>query len=118
MILDLILHHLPFLALLLCPHFWTCLSLYHEEATESMTLKWQQLQLAMHIQMPPATVTVEESDGPGDGGYEQWVDQEIKRFQCVLRDMEILEEELRGAKKAGILVSRMRRWVEGIWELL
>lgn len=65
--------------------------------------------------MPPTTTILEGEDSDEDE-YEHWVDEEIKRFQCVLGEIGEVEEELRGMREVGDFVWRGRRWVEGIWE--
>jgi hypothetical protein len=47
--------------------------------------------------------------------YEEWVDDEIKRFQCVLREIDNLETEFEEVKKVGAVVKRAKNWVEAIW---
>lgn len=67
----------------------------------------------MQIQTPPTIITTEDDS---DDEYEQWVDDEIKRFQFVLREIEEVEEGLRRMKDVGSSVARTRKWIEGIWK--
>ncbi|KAE9975968.1 hypothetical protein EG328_002894 [Venturia inaequalis] len=69
-ILYLLIDHLAFLAIILSPIFWTSLSIYHEEATKSITQQWQQLQLAVNIRPPLTIIAMTEDDS--DDEYEQW----------------------------------------------
>jgi hypothetical protein len=109
LIFHLFIHHIAFLAILLDPEFWVSFSRYHEDATKAIARRWQQLQIA--IQTPPTIIIEEDSDDE----YEQWVDNEIKRFQHVLMEIGELERELMRAKEVGVAVKKTKKWIEEIW---
>jgi hypothetical protein len=108
-LLPLLLNHLFFISLLLTPQFWTSFSRYHHDATKAISHRWQQLQLTLQT---PTTLIVEDES---EDEYEEWVDNEIKRFQCVLREIEVLEGELERARKVGVVAKKMGKWVEDVW---
>jgi DNA repair ATPase RecN len=109
LILHLLLRYIGFLALILDPGFWASFSSFHEEATRKTAQRWQQLQSAVQIHYPPLSEDKPEED------YEQWVDEEIKRLQYVLRELDELEVEYEKTKEVGAAVKRIRKWVDGIW---
>lgn len=108
-IFHLLISHTAFLALLLDPEFWASFSTYHEEATKSIARKWQQLQLV--VQTPPTTIIEDDSDDE----YEQWVDNEILRFQNLLQEIGDLEADMMRAKEVGVAVKQTRKWVAELW---
>jgi hypothetical protein len=109
LIFHVLIHHIAFLALFLDPEFWASFSRYHEDATKAIAQRWQQLQAV--VQTPPALIIEEDSEDE----YEQWVDNEIKRFQHVLREIGELETEMERAKEVGVAVKKTKKWVEELW---
>jgi hypothetical protein len=109
LIFQLFIHHIAFLALFLDPEFWAYFASYHDDTTKAITHRWEQLQTA--LQTPP-TLNIEEDS---DDEYEQLVDNEIKRFQHVLREIGALEAEMEKAKEVGFVVKKTRKWIEDIW---
>jgi len=130
LVLHLIFHHLAFLALFLDPGFWASLSQYHDNAMKTIGERWHAVrhvsgcisctshantspQLQQEVQTP-AAVQLDANDDSEDE-YEEWVDDQIKRFQYVLREIDELEAEFEEVKKAGLVVKRAKNWVDNVW---
>lgn len=56
-----------------------------------------------------------DANDDSEDEYEEWVDDQIKRFQYVLREIDELEAEFEEVKKAGLVVKRAKNWVDSVW---